>query len=84
MTEFGKSPLLERQQLAELGVAMILYPLSAFRAMNAAAESVYRTIRQTGTQTSVVKDMQTRDRLYELLRYHDYEKKLDQLFSEGK
>ncbi|MEQ1903729.1 MAG: methylisocitrate lyase [Pirellulaceae bacterium] len=84
MTEFGKSPLLERQQLAELGVAMILYPLSAFRAMNAAAENVYRTIRQTGTQTSVVKDMQTRDRLYELLRYHDYEKKLDQLFSEGK
>jgi methylisocitrate lyase len=84
MTEFGKTPLLERQQLAELGVAMILYPLSAFRAMNAAAENVYRTIRQTGTQTSVVKDMQTRDRLYELLRYHDYEKKLDQLFSEGK
>ena len=84
MTEFGKTPLLERQQLADLGVAIILYPLSAFRAMNAAAENVYRTIRKTGTQTSVVKDMQTRDRLYELLRYHDYEKKLDQLFSEGK
>ncbi len=84
MTEFGATPLLDRQQLADLGIGMILYPLSAFRAMNAAAENVYRTIRQTGTQIGVVKDMQTRNRLYELLRYHDYEKKLDQLFNEGK
>ncbi len=80
MTEFGKTPLMTIDDLAELGIAMVLYPLSAFRAMNAAAENVYQTIRDQGSQLSALGTMQTRDRLYEILRYHDYEKKLDQLF----
>ncbi len=83
MTEFGKTPLLDRNQLADLGVGLILYPLSAFRAMNAAAEHVYRTIREKGTQVDALGIMQTRARLYEILHYHDYEQKLDQLFSKG-
>jgi methylisocitrate lyase len=81
MTEFGKTPLMTIDDLAELGIAMVLYPLSAFRAMNAAAENVYQTIRDQGSQLSALGTMQTRDRLYEILRYHDYEKKLDQLFT---
>lgn len=79
MTEFGKSPLLDLGELAELGVAMVLYPLSAFRAMNAAAESVYAAIREQGTQKNVVDLMQTRERLYEVLDYHRYEKQIDDL-----
>ncbi|MEZ6094915.1 MAG: methylisocitrate lyase [Pirellulaceae bacterium] len=80
MTEFGKSPLLTTEQLGDLGIRLVLYPLSAFRAMNAAAEKVYRAIRADQTQANVVDSMQTRDRLYEILHYHDYEKKLDELF----
>lgn len=79
MTEFGQSPLLTREELAALNVALILYPLSAFRAMNAAAENVYNAIRQAGTQRDCLDVMQSRDRLYEVLDYHRYEKKIDEL-----
>lgn len=77
MTEFGKTPLFTREQLSEVGVSMILYPLSAFRAMNAAALMVYKTIRQEGTQQSVVRYMQDRKDLYELLQYEKFEQELD-------
>ena len=79
MTEFGESPLLTTTQLNDLGIAMVLYPLSAFRAMNAAAESVYNTIRRDGSQQKSQDAMQTRDRLYEVLDYHRYEEKIDEL-----
>lgn len=82
MTEFGKTRLFTREELGAEGVRLILYPLSAFRAMNAAALGVYEAIRQEGTQASVVATMQTRDELYDFLNYHDYEKKLDELFDE--
>jgi methylisocitrate lyase len=84
MTEFGKTPLLTTLELARHGVDMVLYPLSAFRAMSAAADQVYRTIRQEGTQSDVVSMMQTRAELYEVLGYHAYEQKLDQLFAKEK
>jgi methylisocitrate lyase len=84
MTEFGQTELYHKEQLAEWGVDMILYPLSAFRAMNKAAENVYRALLNEGTQASVLDTMQTRMELYDYLGYHDYEKKLDQLFAEGK
>ena len=77
MTEFGKSPLLSLDELQAVGIAMVLYPLSAFRAMSAAAEKVYTTIRNTGTQQSVTEIMQSRERLYEVLDYLKYEKALD-------
>lgn len=76
MTEFGQTPLINLDELAAVKVAMVLYPLSAFRAMNKAAELVYRTIRETGSQASVLSSMQTRDELYELLNYYYYEDKL--------
>ncbi len=79
MTEFGQSPLLSVAELAELGIAMALYPLSAFRAMNAAAENVYNTIRRDGSQRTCQDAMQTRARLYEVLDYHRYEEKIDEL-----
>ncbi len=79
MTEFGQSPLLTASELGELGIAMVLYPLSAFRAMNAAAENVYNTIRRDGTQQACQGVMQTRARLYEVLDYHHYEQKIDEL-----
>lgn len=82
MTEFGKSPLLTTEQLKDVGVAMALYPLSAFRAMSLAAENVFATIRNEGTQASVTSQMQTRDRLYEVLDYHRYEQQMDQLFKD--
>ncbi|MGE3919478.1 MAG: methylisocitrate lyase [Gammaproteobacteria bacterium] len=82
ITEFGKTPMFSVQELKEVGIKMILYPLSAFRAMSAAAINVYETIRKEGTQGSLIKDMQTRDELYEVLNYHAYEKKLDALFGE--
>ncbi|MDR3580693.1 MAG: methylisocitrate lyase [Oryzomonas sp.] len=78
MTEFGRTPYYTKEQFAEQGVAMVLYPLSAFRAMSKVALNVYETILHTGTQESVVVAMQPRDELYELLHYFDYEKKLDQ------
>jgi methylisocitrate lyase len=81
LTEFGKTPLFSLQELREAGIAMALYPLSAFRAMSAAAENVYRAIRTTGTQRDMLVTMQSRDELYRLLGYHEYEKKLDELFA---
>lgn len=84
MTEFGQSPLLTVEQLRDIGVAMVLYPLSAFRAMSAAAEQVFETIRAQGTQQSVTEKMQTRERLYEVLDYYKYEQQLDKLISESK
>lgn len=81
ITEFGATPLYNKADLAAAGVAMVLYPLSAFRAMSKAAETVYDSILREGDQGSVVKLMQTRAQLYEVLGYHAYEEKLDQLFS---
>jgi len=82
LTEFGKTPLFTTEELAAVGVAMTLYPLSAFRAMSAAAEKVYKTIKQDGTQQAVVDTMQTRKELYDVLGYQAYEDKLDALFAE--
>jgi methylisocitrate lyase len=81
ITEFGKTPLFTLDELRSAGVALALYPLSAFRAMNKAALNVYQTLRKEGTQKNVVATMQTRDELYECLDYHAYEGKLDELFS---
>lgn len=81
LTEFGSTPLYTLAELRRAGVAMALYPLSAFRAMSQAALHVYRTIREEGTQRRVVDTMQTREELYELIGYHDYETKLDELFA---
>jgi methylisocitrate lyase len=78
ITEFGKTPLFTRQELAANGVRMILNPLSAFRAMNKAAENVYTAIRREGTQAGVIDTMQTREELYEAINYYEYEKALDQ------
>jgi methylisocitrate lyase len=80
ITEFGQTPLFTREQLAEAGVRLVLYPLSAFRAAARAETLVYAAIRRDGTQQQVVADMQTRAELYEVLRYYDYERKLDELF----
>lgn len=80
MTEFGKTPLFTREQLASVGVGLVLYPLSAFRAMSAAALQVYQTIRGQGTQASTLPQMQTREELYQILNYYAYEEKLDELF----
>ena len=82
ITEFGKTPLYTRDQLRDAGVSIILYPLSAFRAMSKAALNVYQTIADKGSQTEAVNLMQTRDELYETLNYHSYERKLDKLFSD--
>jgi methylisocitrate lyase len=81
ITEFGKTPLFTVADLASAGAQLVLYPLSAFRAMSKAAETVYSAIRTEGTQKSVLDRMQTRAELYEVLGYHDYERKLDELFS---
>jgi len=78
ITEFGKTPLFTRDELAAKGVGMILYPLSAFRAMNKAAENVYTAIRRDGTQAAVIDTMQTREELYQAINYYEYEKALDQ------
>jgi methylisocitrate lyase len=84
ITEFGSTPLFTVEELRGAGVGLVLYPLSAFRAMNKAAERVYRAIRTDGTQKNVVDTMQTRMELYETIDYHAYEKKLDELFARGK
>jgi methylisocitrate lyase len=84
ITEFGQTPLFTVDQLRGAGVAIALYPLSAFRAMNKAAQTVYETVRREGTQASVVPTMQTRQELYDAIGYWDYENKLDQLFAKGK
>jgi methylisocitrate lyase len=81
ITEFGHTPLFTTDELRSAGVDIALYCCSAYRAMNAAALNVYRTIRREGTQKSVVPSMQTRAELYDFLGYHDYEKKLDELFA---
>ncbi len=84
ITEFGKTPLFTREELASVGVAIQLYPLSAFRAMNKAAEAVYTAIRRDGHQKNVVDTMQTREELYERIGYHEFEQKLDALFAAKK
>ena len=80
ITEFGSTPYFNADELAKSGVDMILYPLSAFRAMSKVAEQVYEEILNNGTQKDILNKMQTRDELYELLDYHSYEEKLDNLF----
>lgn len=84
ITEFGQTPLFNKEELGSVGVAMVLYPLSAFRAMNKAALNVYQSILTNGDQKAVVDNMQTRAELYDFLNYHSFEQKLDQLFNEGK
>jgi methylisocitrate lyase len=84
LTEFGKTPLFTLEQMRTAGVAMVLYPLTAFRMMSAAAELAYRTLREDGTQKDLLDRMQTREQLYQALNYHDYETKLDKLFAQEK
>lgn len=84
ITEFGQTELWNQRELADWGVSMVLYPLSAFRAMNRAAERVYQTILTQGDQKSVIDTMQTRMELYDYLNYHDFERKLDELFASQK
>ena len=81
ITEFGKTPLFTTRELADAGVRLALYPLSAFRASAKAALNVYRSLRERGTQKDIIHSMQTRAELYEVLRYHEYERKLDELFA---
>jgi len=81
ITEFGKTPLFTVDELRSVGVGIVLYPLSAFRAMNKAAENVYTAIRRDGHQKNVLDTMQTREELYDRIGYHDYERKLDALFA---
>jgi methylisocitrate lyase len=82
ITEFGMTPLFTRDELAAHGVKIILYPLSAFRAMNKAAENVYEAIRRDGTQSGVLETMQTREELYDRINYYSYENALDQLLDD--
>ncbi len=84
ITEFGATPLFSLDELDSVGIAIALYPLSAFRAMNKAALNIYKGLRKEGTQKNLVEQMQTREELYEFLDYHEYEKKLDQLFKKEK
>src|SRR5512134_1740267 len=84
ITEFGATPLFTVKELGEAGAAMVLYPLSAFRAMNKAALDVYTTLRRDGTQQGVVETMQTRMELYDVIGYHEYEQHLDALFAKKK
>lgn len=84
ITEFGATPLFNKEELAAHGATMVLYPLSAFRAANQAALNVFEAIRRDGDQKAVVDTMQTRMDLYDFLNYHDFEQKLDALFAEGK
>ncbi len=83
ITEFGSTPLFTTVELRDAGVRLVLYPLSAFRAMSRAAIEVYGAIRSDGSQRAVVDRMQSRAELYEVLGYHEYERKLDELFSRG-
>lgn len=84
ITEFGQTPLFTVEELRSVGVGMVLYPLSAFRAMNKAAETVYQAIRRDGHQKNVVDMMQTREELYDRINYHAFEGALDKLFAENK
>ncbi len=81
ITEFGQTPLFSTEELGSVGVGIVLYPLSAFRAMNKAAENVYTAIRRDGHQRNVIDTMQTREELYDRIGYHAYERHLDELFS---
>jgi methylisocitrate lyase len=81
ITEFGKTPLFTVEELRSANVAMVLYPLTAFRAMNKAALEVFKRVKAEGTQKNLVPAMQTREELYEFLNYHAYEQKLDELFA---
>ncbi len=83
MTEFGKSPLMTLEELKSVGIKLVLYPLSAFRAMNAAANRVFQSIRSEGTQQNVLHEMQDRAELYEFLNYHHYEQQIDQIIQKG-
>jgi methylisocitrate lyase len=83
ITEFGQTPLFSTEELGGVGVGIVLYPLSAFRAMNKAAENVYTAIRRDGHQRNVIDTMQTREELYDRIGYHDYERRLDALFSKN-
>ena len=83
ITEFGVTPLYSLQELSGANVSLVLYPLSAFRAMNKAALSVYTAIRRDGTQANVIDTMQTRSELYEVINYHAFEQKLDELFEKN-
>jgi len=82
ITEFGQTPLFTVNEWRDAGAGMVLYPLSAFRAMGRAAEQVYAAIRNDGTQQAVLENMQTRNALYEVLGYHAYADKLDALFKQ--
>ena len=84
ITEFGATPMFTTEELGSVGIEMVLYPLSAFRAMNKAALHVYQELRDKGTQESTLDTMQTRMELYDMLGYHDYEQKMDSLFAAGK
>ncbi|MGH6961070.1 MAG: isocitrate lyase/phosphoenolpyruvate mutase family protein, partial [Dongiaceae bacterium] len=84
ITEFGATPLFTTDELRDADVGLVLYPLSAFRAMNKAADNVYRALRRDGTQSSVVDTMQTRMELYDVIGYHAFEQKLDALFAKAK
>src|SRR5256885_12203610 len=84
ITEFGKTPLFTMDELGSAEVAMVLYPLTAFRAMNKAALRAYQTVRQSGTQKGVLPEIQTREELYDIIAYHDYETKPDQRFARGR
>jgi methylisocitrate lyase len=84
ITEFGQTPLFTVDELRSANVSLVLYPLSAFRAMNRAALRVYQAVRRDGTQQGVLDTMQTRDELYDFLDYHAYEEKLDALFAKEK
>ncbi len=84
LTEFGRTPLFTLEELEACGVGLVLYPLSAFRAMSAAAERVYETLRSQGTQKEALSSMQTREELYQVLDYHVHEQKLDELIHQEK
>ncbi len=83
ITEFGMTPLFTTAELASVGVGIVLYPLSAFRAMNKAAENVYETVRKDGSQKAVLETMQTREELYQRINYYEYEGALDKLLGNG-
>ncbi len=84
ITEFGQTPLFTLDELRSADVAIVLYPLTAFRAMNQAALNAYEIVRKMGTQKSLLPEMQTREELYDIIGYHAYEKKLDELFARGR
>jgi methylisocitrate lyase len=83
ITEFGLTPLFTTTELAGVGVGIVLYPLSAFRAMNKAAENVYEAVRRDGSQKAVLETMQTREELYQRINYYEYENALDKLLGSG-